>query len=63
MEIVYMALKVSALLATVLLPLLGPHKLQKRNNIELSDWAVNDKGRLINLAESEPNSHPIRIKH
>lgn len=47
---------------TFILPLRRP-RLSRNNDIELSDWVVNPKGELENLAETEPRNHPIKIKH
>ncbi|HWD89353.1 MAG TPA: hypothetical protein VG367_14580 [Mucilaginibacter sp.] len=59
---IYLALKVSALLLTLILPLRRP-RLSSKNDIELSDWAINAKGEIENLAETEARNHPIKIKH
>jgi hypothetical protein len=63
MTIIYLTLKVCVLFATMLFPLLGPNKKHNINSVELSDWAIDEKGRLVNLAEKEPSGHPIRLKH
>jgi hypothetical protein len=63
MTTIYLALKVSALLVTLLLPLRRSRVRSSKNNIELSDWVVTDKGELVNLAEGEIRNHPIKIKH
>lgn len=63
MTTIYLALKISALLATLILPLRRPRLRGNKNNIELSDWAITDKGELENLAETDARNHPIKIKH
>jgi len=63
MTTIYLALKLSALMITLLLPLRKTRLRGDRNNIELSDWVVTDKGELVNLAEGEIRNHPIKIKH
>lgn len=60
---IYLALKLSALLITLLLPLRRPRVRSSKNNVELSDWVVNNKGQLVDLAEGETRNHPIKIKH
>jgi hypothetical protein len=62
MTTVYLALKIGALLVTMILPL-RRQRLSSTNDIELSDWVVNQKGELVDLSETEPRNHPIRIKH
>lgn len=63
MTTIYLALKASALLVTLLLPLRRTRVRSSKNNIELSDWVVTDKGQLVDISESETRSHPIKIKH
>jgi hypothetical protein len=62
MTTIYLALKVSALLLTIILPFRRPRRKEYRNHIELSDLGVNEKGFLERLAQRE-GSHPIKIKH
>jgi hypothetical protein len=62
MTTLYLVLKISALLMTLILPLRRP-RLSSKNDIELSDLAINAKGELENLAETEARNHPIKIKH
>ena len=62
MTTIYLALKVSALLLTMILPLHRSRRKEYRNNIELSDIGVNEKGLLERLTQKEGN-HPIKIKH
>ena len=47
---------------TLVLPLRRP-RLSSKNDIELSDWVVNQKGELEDLAETEARNHPIKIRH
>ena len=61
MTTIYLVLKLSALLMTLILPLRRP-RLSSKNDIELSDWVVNQKGELEDLAE-EIRNHPIKIRH
>jgi hypothetical protein len=63
MTTIYLALKLSALIITFLLPLRRTRLRGDKNNTELSDWVVTDKGELVNLAEDETRNHPIKIKH
>jgi hypothetical protein len=60
MATIYIALKVGALLLAMLLPLGGSGKRKNGKLIELSDWAVNEKGELIDLTNIEPDHHPIK---
>jgi hypothetical protein len=62
MTTIYLVLKLSALMVTLILPL-RKARLSGHKNNELSDWVVNDKGRLENLAETDARTHPIKIKH
>lgn len=62
MTIIYLALKISAVIVTLILPLRRP-RLSSKSDIELSDWAINTKGELENLTEIEARNHPIKIKH
>ncbi|MBS1530571.1 MAG: hypothetical protein JSU01_09705 [Bacteroidetes bacterium] len=62
MTTIYLALKVSALLLTLTLPFRRPRRSSKSNR-ELGDWAINAKGEIENLAETEARTHPIKIKH
>jgi hypothetical protein len=62
MTTIYLALKVSALIMTLILPM-RRRRLSSKNDIELSDWVVNKKGELEDLTETEARNHPIRIKH
>jgi hypothetical protein len=62
MTTIYLALKVSALLLTMILPLRRQRRKEYRNHIELSDIGVNEKGVLERLAQKE-GDHPIKIKH
>jgi len=57
----YLALKIGALLMTLILPM--GRRPGGKNDIELSDWVVNQKGELVDLSETEARNHPIRIKH
>jgi hypothetical protein len=63
MTTIFLALKISALLVTLILPLRRPRLRGDKNNMELSDWAVTEKGQLENLAETRDRNHPIKIKH
>ncbi|MGZ3752342.1 MAG: hypothetical protein ACXVIY_10760 [Mucilaginibacter sp.] len=63
MTTIYLALKLSALMITLLLPLRKTRLNGNRNNTELSDWVVTDKGELVNLTEAQMRNHPIKIKH
>ena len=60
MATLYIALKVCALLLVMLLPLGGPGKKKNGNFVEISAWAVNEKGELINLSENEHDHYPIK---
>jgi Ni2+-binding GTPase involved in maturation of urease and hydrogenase len=60
MATVYLILKVGALLVVMLLPLGGPDKRKKGTRMKLSDWAVNEKGELVNLIEIEQAKHHIK---
>ncbi|HTE02251.1 MAG TPA: hypothetical protein VK668_23340 [Mucilaginibacter sp.] len=60
MVTIYIALKIGALLLAMLLPVVGPRKRKSGKLIELSDWAVNEKGELIDLTNIEPDHHPIK---
>jgi hypothetical protein len=62
MATIYLALRISALLITLILPLARPRVKENKNHIRISDWAVNEKGVLINTAEKE-GQHTINIKH
>ncbi len=62
MTTIYLALKVSALLLTMILPLRRSRRKEYRNHIELSDIGVNEKGLLERLTKRD-GSHPIKIKH
>jgi len=59
----YVALKLGAILLTTLLPFGKSDKKAKRPYIPLSDWAVNEKGLLVDLTEETHGSHPIKLKH
>jgi len=51
MLIIYSALKIGALLISIIMPLSGPRKRTKTNgtsSVDLSDWAVNINGELEN---------------
>ena len=61
MIIVFLALKVCVLLASVLLPIAGPRTGKKGKLIELSDLAVNAHGKLEYL-HREFNSPQIKTK-
>jgi hypothetical protein len=62
MTTVFLALKVTALLLTMILPFRTSRRKEYRNHIELSDIGVNENGHLVRLAQKESN-HPIKIKH
>jgi len=62
MTTIYLALKVSTLLLSIILPFRRPRRKEYRNHIELSDLGVNEKGLLEKLDQKEGN-HPIKIKH
>ena len=62
MTTIYLALKVSALFLTLILPLRRSRRKEYRNHIELSDLGVNERGLLERLVQKEGN-HPIKIKH
>jgi len=62
MTTIYLGLKVSILLLTMILPLRRPRRKEYRNHIELSDLGVNEKGLLERLDQSEGNPS-IKIKH
>ena len=62
MTTIYLVLKGSALLASMLLPLGGKRKTKKGADIELSNLAVNAKGSLEDLSKTRSNTHPIKIK-
>lgn len=38
-------------------------KKENKQYIALSDWVVNEKGQLVDTAEQQPGSHPIKIRH
>ncbi len=61
MATIYLAFKVSVLLASLLLPLGGPRKNKNGKSIELSDLAVNAKGVLEDLSKTGLSS-TIKIK-
>ena len=61
MATIYLAFKVSVLLASLLLPLGGPRKSKNGNSIELSDLAVNAIGFLEDLSKTGLSS-TIKIK-
>jgi hypothetical protein len=63
MTTIYLVLKVSALLMTLVLPLRRTRARVNKDHIELSDWAVNEKGLLENIGEQYHGNHPIKIKH
>jgi hypothetical protein len=63
MATIYLMLKVSALLVTLVLPLRKGRVRVNKNHIELSDWVVNEKGLLENMAEKHSGNHPIKIRH
>ena len=63
MTTIFLALKISALLVTLILPLRRPTSHGDKNDAELSDWVVTEKGQLENLAETAARNHPIKIKH
>ena len=63
MTTIYLALKLSALMVTLLLPLRRTRSHGNKNNMELSDWVVTENGQLEDLAETEGRNHPIKIKH
>jgi len=60
---IYWALKVSAVLISLILPFEDPRKKKNRGYIALSDWVINEKGELETYTEIEHNSHPIKIRH
>ena len=62
MAIVYLVLKISALLMVIVLPLAGPKKKknQKTAPLEISDWAIDEDGSLVSLIKPEPEHHPVR---
>lgn len=62
MTTIYLVLKISTLLVTLVLPLRTTRRKETKNHIELSDWVVTEKGILENTAE-EYGNHPIKIKH
>jgi hypothetical protein len=62
MTTIYLALKITALLFTMIFPFRISRRKAYRNHIELSDLGVNEKGLLVRLNEKEGN-HPIKIKH
>ncbi len=62
MTTIYLALKVSALLMTLILPFRRQRRKEYRNHTEISNLAVNEKGFLVKLSEEEGN-HPIKIKN
>lgn len=62
MTTIYVALKLSALLITLIFPLGRPRVKENANHLEMSDLAVNEKGLLIDTAK-KAGSHPIKIKH
>ncbi len=62
MTIVYLVLKISALLMVIVLPLAGPKKKKKQKiaTPEISDWAIDEGGNLVSLIKPEPEHHPVR---
>ena len=62
MTIIYLVLKISALLMVIVLPLAGPKKKknQKIAPVEISNWAIDENGCLESLIKPEPEHHPVR---
>lgn len=60
MATIYLTLKLSAGLLLLLLPLGDLFKNKNGSSTEISDWAINEQGELINLAKDEPDHHPIK---
>jgi len=58
----YLALKIGALMATLILPLRMQRRKENKYHIELSDWVVTENGHLENLAEKQAGQHPIKTK-
>lgn len=50
MLIICTALKVGALLISIVLPIAGPRKKLNNNSVEISDWVVNTSGELENIS-------------
>jgi hypothetical protein len=56
---IYLVLKISALLAVMLLPLGSPKKKKKGYFIEISNWVVNEDGQLEHLTKILPDHHEL----
>jgi|GEM_PF-2009688 len=55
-------LNLSAIFLTMFMPITGKRKKAKRPFIPLSDWGVNDHGKLVNLYRQQQSQQPIRFK-
>jgi hypothetical protein len=62
MTTIYLVLEISALLLVIVLPLAGPKKKKNKKiaSIELSEWAIDEKGNLQSFVKQEPNHHTVR---
>lgn len=50
MLIIYTALKVGALLISIIMPIAGPKRKLNDSSVEISDWVVNASGELENIS-------------
>jgi hypothetical protein len=59
MTATYVILKVGALLAIIIIPLIGPKKKKKIAPVKLSTISVNERGYLEHFKSSAMDHHPV----
>ena len=59
----YLALRISVVILTLLCAVKDLLRKENKQYIALSDWVVNEKGQLEDTTEQQPGSHPIKIRH
>jgi len=62
MNTIYLILEITGLIAVIVLPMAGPKKKksQKTTTVEISDWAIDENGRLETYVKAEPDHHHVK---
>ena len=62
MNTIYLILEITGLIAVIVIPMAGPKKKKtpKTTTVEISDWAIDENGRLESYIQAEPDHHHVK---